>query len=131
MYPELVGVAFFAFLWGLAYIKMKKNQQKRDFLHRERMLAMEKGIPLPEFPDFEEDDQRPLLEQLSESTARIAPKLPLGCGLVLIFGGAGVLVALSKAQDPEFHRAWSLGFIPVFLGAGLILYYLLTRESKR
>jgi hypothetical protein len=55
MERALAIAAILASVWGMKYIHTRKRQEERQLIHRERILAMEKGIPLPEFP-IEEDD---------------------------------------------------------------------------
>ena len=129
MEVALALAVILAFIWGRQYLKLRKRHLEREMLHRERLLAMEKGIPLPEFPTLAEEPSGSLLDYLSGSIA--IPKLALGCGLILIFGGAGIVAAFIIAPDSELHKVWSVGLIPGFIGVGLILYYLLIRRSQR
>ncbi len=131
MDAALAFAALLAFFLGAFYLKQKKLQQKREFLHRERMLAMEKGIPLPELPEADEAQDQLVLARIAQSTSGFFRNFPLGLGLVLLFGGAGVVTALRMSPKDEFQDFWTLGLVPVFLGVGLILYYLLTRESRK
>src|SRR5437667_2455762 len=131
MDAALAFAALLAFFLGAFYLKQKKLEQKRELLHRERMLAMEKGIPLPEFPEAAEAQDQLILARIAQSTSGFFRNFPLGLGLVLLFGGAGVVTAFMISTQAELHDFWTLGLIPVFLGAGLILYYLLTRESRK
>jgi Domain of unknown function (DUF6249) len=120
-----------AFIWGRQYLKLRKRHEEREMLHRERLLAMEKGIPLPEFPTLAEEPSGSLLDYMSGSMKDVIPKLTLGCGLILIFGGAGMVAAFLIAPDSELHKAWSVGLIPAFIGVGFILYYLFIRRLER
>src|SRR5271154_6403518 len=45
-----VVLALAAGVVGYLYVKHQVQQKKIDIIHQERMAAMEKGIPLPEFP---------------------------------------------------------------------------------
>jgi hypothetical protein len=117
-----------AFIWGRQYLKLRKRHSEREMLHRERLLAMEKGIPLPEFPTLAEEPSGSLLDYMSGSIK--ISKLTLGCGLILIFGGVGTVAAFLIVPDPDVHKVWSLGLIPAFLGVGFILYYLFVRRSE-
>jgi hypothetical protein len=119
-----------AFIWGRQYLKLRKRHEEREMLHRERMLAMEKGIPLPEFPTLAEEPEGSLLDYVSGSTKNVIPKMTLGCGLILVFGGVGMVAAFLIAPDPDMHQVWSAGLIPGFIGIGFILYYLLTRRPE-
>jgi hypothetical protein len=130
MEAALALAVVLAFIWGRQYLKLRKRHSEREMLHRERLLAMEKGIPLPEFPTLVEDPSGSLLDYMSVSMKHVAPKLTLGCGLILSFGGVGVIAAFLIAPDPELHKVWSVGLIPGFIGVGFILYYLFIRRSE-
>jgi Domain of unknown function (DUF6249) len=120
-----------AFIWGRQYLKLRKQHSEREMLHRERLLAMEKGIPLPEFPALVEEPNGSLLDYMSASMKHVAPKLTLGCGLILIFGGAGIVASFIIVPDSELHKVWSVGLIPGFIGVGFVLYYLFMRRSEQ
>src|ERR1700733_3221329 len=45
-----VALALAAGVVGYLYVKHQSQQKKIEIIHQERMAAMEKGIPLPEFP---------------------------------------------------------------------------------
>lgn len=57
-------------------------------------------------------------------------QLPQGCGVLLLFGGIGVVAALIVSPDRQMQQMWSLGLIPLMLGAGCIVYYVLLRPAK-
>ena len=129
MEVALALAVILAFIWGRQYLKLRKRHLEREMLHRERLLAMEKGIPLPEFPTLAEEPNGSLLDYLSGSI--VIPKLALGCGLILLFGGAGMVAAFVIAPDSELHKVWSVGLIPGFIGVGFVLYYLFIHRSLR
>lgn len=37
-------------IFGYYYLKFKERQRRLELFHQGRVLAMDKGIPLPEFP---------------------------------------------------------------------------------
>jgi hypothetical protein len=119
-----------AFILGRQYLKLRKRHMEREMLHRERLLAMEKGIPLPEFPTLAEEPSGSLLDYMSGSMKDVMPKLTLGCGLILVCGGTGLMAAFLIAPDNELHKVWSVGLIPLFIGVGFILYYVFTRRLE-
>ena len=123
----LTFAAMLAFVWGMKYMHTRKRQEERQMIHRERTLAMEKGIPLPEFPIDEDDSAKSTLLEISNASRSLLPKLTLGCGLILFFLGAGVLVALKMHPDSEMSSMWTMSFIPIFVGVGFLLYHLLLR----
>ena len=99
-------------------------------IHRERILAMEKGIPLPEFPIEEDDSAKSTLLEISNASRSLLPKLTLGCGLIVLFLGTGVLVALKMHPDSEMSSMWTMSFIPIFVGVGFLLYHVLLRWTS-
>lgn len=122
---QLTGLAW---VFGAAFIfllvKMlntRRYQIKLDFIHKERLAAMDKGIPLPELPDYEKPAHTLL------GYARLNPRWPLGAGVTLVLGAVGLGLALYLSGDPYHRQVWSFSFIPFFLGFGLMLHYRLTR----
>ena len=116
------------------HLKGLRRQKKLELIHRERMMAMEKGIPLPELPDY---DERPKGSGLGAALGRgfaeirLNPRWPLGMGALFIMLGAGVSLALALSAEDYHNRVWSFGLIGVFFGLGLILHYALTRPASK
>ena len=54
-----VVFALAAGIVGYLYVKHLDRQKKLEIIHQERMAAMEKGIPLPEFPLEPVQERRP------------------------------------------------------------------------
>jgi hypothetical protein len=115
------------YLWILAWavivlaafhLRAKRRERRLEILHKERMAAIEKGVPLPEL-DGEQAHQR------------VNPKWSLGVGAILTMLGFGILAALIVSPDENLHRMWSLGLIWVFAGFGFVAYYYLTNERGR
>jgi len=131
----MIFTLFWVFGWVLLliliwHLKGQRRLKRMELVHKERMMAMEKGIPLPELPDFGEPSARsPLTEALA--SVRINPRWPLGLGALAVMMGAGMSLALWLSTDPEAHRAWPLGLLGVFFGVGLFFHYLLTRPATR
>lgn len=131
----MIFTLFWVFGWVLLliliwHLKGQRRQKRMELVHKERMMAMEKGIPLPELPDFGEPSARsPLTEALA--SVRINPRWPLGLGALAVMMGAGVSLAFWLSTDPEPHRAWPFGLLGVFFGVGLFFHYLLTRPATR
>ena len=46
----MVALALAGGIVGYLYVKHQSRQKRIEIIHQERMAAMEKGIPLPEFP---------------------------------------------------------------------------------
>ena len=121
-----------AFGWALIFYLFHREKTKRrlhvfDLIHKERMQAIEKGLPYPELPPYaiedEESDPHPHWKPVS-------PRRVAGFGVVIILGGAGALTALLISQDKYLQSLWSMGLIPIFLGVGLLLYAWINRNTE-
>jgi uncharacterized protein DUF6249 len=108
------------FFWLFMYLKNRANQRRLEMIHQERMVAMEKGIPLPELPDL---NTRPLKDPGTRNKNG-----SLAAGIVFASLGAGGMAALLFSPDAEMRPYWTLPLPLVFLGVGLLLYYYLTRD---
>jgi len=128
MEAAIAFVAILAFVWGMKYVHTRKRQEERQMIHRERILAMEKGIPLPEFPIPEDDSAKSTLVEISNASRSLLPKLTLGCGLIVFFLGTGLLVALIMYPDSQTRKMWTMSFIPIFVGVGFLIYHVLLRS---
>jgi hypothetical protein len=115
-----------AFFLVLRRWKETKRQRRIDLVHKERMAAMEKGIPVPELPDYDEALRPGVFERL-----RLNPRWPLGLGAFSIVMGAGTSLVLRMSGDPYHNQVWPFGLLGVFFGVGLFLYYGLTRLDDR
>lgn len=124
---------FWVFGWVILllvawHLRVSRRERKIERQHKERMMAMEKGIPLPELP-ADEEPRRGLVAEVVGSI-RINPRWPLGLGALFVMFGTGLSAALALSQEAEHYRVWSFGLIPVFFGVGLMLHYALTRPSQ-
>jgi hypothetical protein len=132
MDPQLF--ALFSMVWVFGWLvllvvvwhlKARHRQEKFELIHKERLAAIEKGIPLPELPDYGDSSGRSLVADALASM-RLNPRWPLGVGAVSIMLGAGASVALRLSGDVYHTQIWSFGLIGVFFGVGLFLHYFLT-----
>lgn len=105
----------FIFFWALLItftqqLRAARRLRLRELEHKERLLALEKGLPLPEEPPA------------GFSPAGLL-SLALAAGLLLVFLGGGVALALYLgAESRSESTRWSYGLIPVMAGVGLLLY---------
>jgi hypothetical protein len=108
-----------AFL-GYQYLKHRDRLARLEIVHQERLAAMEKGIPLPEF-----SLDPPTVER------RPDPNVPLILGIVLATFGMGSMIALGIVSDFGRGRFWPMPLPLALVGFGLMLYHFLTtnRES--
>ena len=129
--PEFMLLWIFGWVFAVIliwYLVTRRKDRKLELIHKERLVAMEKGIPLPELPTYEESNRRPadgLWTQI-----RLNPRWPLGVGSVFIMLGIGTTLALALSAEPYHNRVWSFGLIPIFFGVGLFLHYKLTRKGS-
>ncbi|MBM3789232.1 MAG: hypothetical protein FJW35_02655 [Acidobacteria bacterium] len=108
------------------HLQSKRRQRKEEWIHQERMKAMEKGIPLPELPALEENGAR----KTRIWNDPVNPRWLLGAAALLITGGFGTSLALYLSGEAYHNRVWPFGLIGVFLGIGLVLHYWLTRKPE-
>ena len=133
-YSSLGAIWVFGFAAVLLiawHLRGKRRLEKLKVIHEERMKAMEKGIPLPEFPELREDDN--MLSKALASNIEAKPwnpRWPLGVGALLIMGGLGTSVAMLASKWELHNDLWAFGLIGVFLGFGMFLFYGLTRTKS-
>jgi hypothetical protein len=104
---------------GYLYLKSQTRQKKIEVIHQERMVAMEKGIPLPEFP-LEEERRR-------ESDPEVISIL----GIVLFSLSIGTMVVLYLGLPAPSHSFWISPLPFAFLGCGFIAYRFLQLKAGR
>lgn len=110
------------------HLRSKRRMEKMGLIHEERMKAIEKGVPLPEFPELSEEAKMQQFDQVF-TPPKLNPRWPIGVGAVIIMAGLGLLVAMMLSGDREMVKLWSIGLIPISFGFGLVLYYFLTRQA--
>jgi hypothetical protein len=97
----------------------QRERRKLEIIHQERLVAIEKGVPLPELP----------LEPPSAATGHPSWDTgPLFIGVTLGTLGLGTMAAFMLTRDLSDYMFLPLPF--VFMGVGLSLYYFLTRRRK-
>ena len=101
----------------------------REMLHRERLAAIERGLPPPELTGDEWESAAPLIDDSTAALLRRAlPRFFLAVGLLSVFIGLGAIAAFGMAPDEELRKIWSVGLLPLLFGVGCLLYFLLTRR---
>ena len=116
--PGTIGVMIpiVAILGALAIgiVAIIVEGRKKELVHKERLFALERGIPLPEEPQKKE---KPVY-----SGRRV-------WGLVWL--GLGLAVTIGLAFNPESSEvnAWAWGLIPTFIGAGLLIAAFLDKKE--
>jgi len=113
--PETVAIAIpiFSVIGGvaIAITAIIMGGKKKELEHRERLQAIEKGVPLPEEPRKE---KRPVY------SARRAG------GLVMFGIGAALTIGMWVAGG-AIAGVW--GFVPLFIGIGLLIAARLDKQE--
>ncbi len=112
-----IAAAFVAYL----YFRHVERQRRVEIVHKERLVALEKGVPLPELPL-----DPPTLPKPKD------PRAPLLHGIVWTAMGGGGMLALALTRPwPSGPALWPLALPLVLLGIGLMLYYALASNNGR
>lgn len=117
----MVSLALAGGIVGYLYVKHLGRQKKLEVIHQERMAAMEKGIPLPEFP------LDPALKPHKRDPDNVIPIL----GMVLLSLSLGAMIVLYINLDASSHSFWITPLPFTFLGVGFMAYHLLQSKSGR
>jgi hypothetical protein len=123
----ILGVAGYVllrrYLWAQAAMK------RREMAHKERILAMEKGIPLDGLAPIDDLadglERAPMSQERALALTRLAA---LGVGLFFLTTGLGVLLGFRYAGMTDLSSIWSIGLIPILGGVGLLLFVALSRR---
>jgi Domain of unknown function (DUF6249) len=108
------------------HLRSKRGMERMNLVHQERMKAMEKGVPLPEFPELDREQSR-----IDISPLQVNPRWPIGLGALFVCAGLGFIFAMRLSGDDALAKMWSMGMIGVFVGIGFILFYYLTRRPEK
>lgn len=115
----LIVATIVAAIMGFLYFRHTERRRRLELVHQERMAAMEKGIPLPEFP-------------IDPPRTPPDPRAPLLHGIVWTALGLGAITAMLIIGQRLFAPGlWPLPLPLLFLGVGLMLYYALASERAR
>ena len=114
-----VTFALVAGVIGYLYLKHLDRQKRLEIIHQERIAAMEKGIPLPEFPLEPKPDR-----------SRDELVLPI-LGIVLSTLSIGTMIVLYRTLDADSRSFWISPLPFMFLGVGLTAFHYLKGNSWR
>ena len=105
-------------------------RQVNEQIHKERLAAIEKGLPYPELPPYSfEEEEHPM--QVPHHQHRSNPRLMVVYAAMLLAGGFGAIAAMIISENPAVRQNWSLGLIPMFMGIGALLGALIMAMGKR
>ena len=112
------------------HVRQKRKIRQQEMLQRERLAAMEKGLPIPDWDPALLDEEgavsaSPEVMQRRREWFRF---ITLWTGLVLVFGGIGMFAGFRLSWEEDFRDIASLGALPFFTGLGLLLFYFLTHQ---
>jgi hypothetical protein len=116
----IVALALAGGIVGYLYLKHQSLQKKIDIIHQERMAAMEKGIPLPEFP------LEPAKAPHRSDPDNVIPIM----GTFFLSLSVGGMIVLYLNLPAESHRMWVSPLPVAFLGVGLIAFHFLKGEPR-
>jgi uncharacterized membrane protein YczE len=115
-----VVLALAAGFVGYVHVKHQSRRKRLEIIHQERLVAMEKGIPLPEFPLEPARDPRP-------DPNNVMPIL----GTVLFSLSVGTMIVFYLTLKAAEHGFWVLPLPFAFLGVGLLTFHFLKRDAGR
>ncbi|HLF24136.1 MAG TPA: DUF6249 domain-containing protein [Burkholderiales bacterium] len=106
--PEAIAVfiPILAVLGGvmIAITAVVMNGRRKELEHRERILAMEKGLPLP-----------------SPAVERERPKYSGRRTNGFVMAGIGLALTIALTAEEGFSDGGVWGLIPLFIGIGLLI----------
>ncbi len=109
MHDTFAPIFFFATCVAIVWLVVNARMKRSQMEHEERMLAIEKGVALPERP----------MEKIRN---------PYKWPVIFIAVGVGMIAAMAWQQDEDF--LW--GCIPLLIGVGMIFSHRhLVRERQR
>jgi hypothetical protein len=118
---SIIVAAIAAAIVAYLYFKHLARQQRLEIIHQERLVAMEKGIPLPELP----------LDPISVPAPQDPREILIHGIAWTALGGGGMLALLLSWPEANNIVLWPLPLPLLFLGVGLILYYALASNRAR
>jgi len=111
----LVPLMFIIALIVLIVQTLNNVRKRRSEIHQERMLALEKGLPLPAELKPAFDAKRRFLGSMQ-------------AGIVCLMAGIGIAIALGLVAG-WMHAAW--GGILFFVGLGFVIFAIIVQASAR
>jgi hypothetical protein len=117
-----VVLALAAGVVGYVYVRHQSRTKRLEMIHQERLVAMEKGIPLPEFP------LEPPRNPSASDPTNVIPIL----GTVLFSLSVGTMIVLYLTLGATAAHGFWISPLPfAFLGVGLLAFHLLKRDAGR
>jgi len=115
----MVAMALTAAFVGYQYLKHQNLRKRMEIIHQERLVAMEKGIPLPELPLEPGPDPR------GSDPDYVLPIL----GVVLLSLSLGTMIVIYLNSDSR-NSFWVAPLPFAFLGVGLLTVHFLKPDER-
>jgi hypothetical protein len=115
----MVAMALAAAFVGYQYLKHQHLRKRMEIIHQERLVAMEKGIPLPELPLEPGPDPR------GSDPDYVIPIL----GMVLLSLSLGTMIVLYLNSDSG-NSFWVAPLPFAFLGVGFLAVHFLKPDER-
>jgi hypothetical protein len=126
----IIVAAIAGAILGYCHMKHVERRRRLEIVHQERLVAMEKGIPLPELPI--DPPKVPTGPNPQATLVHGIVWTALGTGAMIALGINGpsreIEYAASSGSSWSFSSLWAFPLPMVFLGLGLMLYYFLATE---
>jgi hypothetical protein len=125
----IFGALFIFALLLLGILRHHLNEKRkiaiREIMQKERIVAMEKSLPLPEWDqDLLSDSSQPKPPSNIRQHILWFRLLSLCLGLFMFFAGIGMLLGFSMSED--LRSIAPIGMVPTMIGVGLLLFYRLS-----
>lgn len=112
----IIVTAIAAAIFGYYFLKFRERQRRLEIVHQERVMAMDKGIPLPELP----------IDPPPAPRDPASYEVPLLLGILLTAFGGGTMIALSLTVTERI--LWPFPLPLTLMGIGFLLYYFLAAD---
>lgn len=125
-----VMIPIVAIIMGIAtaMLSMYFSHRKRELIHQERLVALEKGVPVPELPEgfFNAKDKG--VKNSHSYLIRGLVWLAIGIGAALFFGGIGA--AIPEHDGPGMALA-GMGAVPGLVGVAYLIFYSIAGKKMK
>jgi hypothetical protein len=115
-----IGILLVFVFFG--YLDHRTKRRRLEMLHEERLIALEKGVPLPELPEFG-PPPKPVSPRVDHPNAGAIT------GIVLLCAGLGGMGALIFSHVENLHKYWSTPLPLALVGYGLFNYFLIKKRD--
>lgn len=119
--PAIPFIAIAAVFIAIGFFQHLEKMRKLDNFHRERLAAIEKGLPPPEIPTEPSPWTMP--------PSKPMPNAALATGISLASAALGVMGVLYMTLPEPAHQFWVLPLPVLLVGFGLMLFHFLKNDG--